>query len=93
MVMKRICWLIVVLMTSVAMSAQTQQGVVKTRGRMVNGQLKPGVPRPQIFCRAALPRDGNARQQPESEKQYDRVMAEDTFKLLTTLGYKIEKDA
>ena len=44
MVMKRICWLILALLTSVAMSGQTQQGVVKTRGRMVNGQLKPGVP-------------------------------------------------
>lgn len=30
-------------------------------------------------------------QLPESEKQYDRVMAEDTLKLLTALGYKIEK--
>lgn len=28
---------------------------------------------------------------PDSEKQYDRVMAEDTLKLLTVLGYKIEK--
>lgn len=32
-------------------------------------------------------------QLPESEKQYDRIMAEDTLKLLMTLGYKIEKDA
>ena len=31
-------------------------------------------------------------QLPESEKQYDRIMAEDTLKLLTALGYKIEKD-
>ena len=30
-------------------------------------------------------------QLPESEKQYDRIMAEDTLKLLTSLGYKIEK--
>lgn len=30
-------------------------------------------------------------QLPESEKEYDRVMAEDTLKLLTALGYKIEK--
>lgn len=29
---------------------------------------------------------------PESEKQYDRIMAEDTLKLLTALGYKIEKN-
>jgi len=28
---------------------------------------------------------------PESEKQYDRIMAEDTLKLLTALGYKIYK--
>ena len=28
---------------------------------------------------------------PESEKQYDRLMAEDTLKLLIALGYKIEK--
>ena len=32
-------------------------------------------------------------QLPESEKQYDRIMAEDTLKLLVTLGYKIEKNA
>jgi hypothetical protein len=31
-------------------------------------------------------------QLPESEKQYDRNMAEDTLKLLTALGYKIEKN-
>lgn len=30
---------------------------------------------------------------PESEKQYDRIMAEDTLKLLIALGYKIEKNA
>ena len=28
-------------------------------------------------------------QQPESEKQYDRLMAEDTLKLLIAIGYKI----
>ncbi len=31
-------------------------------------------------------------QLPESEKQYDRMMAEDTLKLLTALGYKIGKN-
>jgi hypothetical protein len=31
-------------------------------------------------------------QLPESEKQYDRIMADDTLKLLTALGYKIEKN-
>ena len=30
-------------------------------------------------------------QLPESEKQYDRIMADNTLKLLTSLGYKIEK--
>ncbi len=32
-------------------------------------------------------------QLPESEKQYDRIMAENTLKLLTALGYKVEKNA
>ena len=31
-------------------------------------------------------------QLPESEKQYDRLMAEDTLRLLLALGYKIEKN-
>ena len=31
-------------------------------------------------------------QLPESEKQYDRIIAEDTLKLLTALGYNIEKN-
>ena len=31
-------------------------------------------------------------QLPESEKQYDRLMAEDTLRLLTALGYRIEKE-
>lgn len=31
-------------------------------------------------------------QLPESEKQYDRKMAEDTLKLLIALGYKIERN-
>jgi hypothetical protein len=30
-------------------------------------------------------------QLPESEKQYDRVMADDTLKLLIALGYRIVK--
>lgn len=29
---------------------------------------------------------------PESEKQYDRIMAEDTLKLLMALGYRIERN-
>lgn len=31
-------------------------------------------------------------QLPESEKQYDRIMAEDTLKLMTALGYKIKNN-
>ncbi len=31
-------------------------------------------------------------QLPESEKQYDRIMAENTLKLLISMGYKIEKN-
>ena len=31
-------------------------------------------------------------QLPESEKEYDRIMAEDTLRLLIALGYKIEKN-
>ena len=31
-------------------------------------------------------------QLPESEKQYDRIMAEDTLKLLTALGYNLVKN-
>ena len=42
--MKRIYWLMMLMITSVAMVAQTvtQQGVVKTRGRMVNGKHVQG---------------------------------------------------
>ena len=42
--MKRIYWLMMLMITSVAMVAQTvtQQGVVKTRGRMVNGKHVAG---------------------------------------------------
>ena len=39
--MRRIFWLMMMAM-SVTMVAQTQQGVVKTRGRMVNGKHVPG---------------------------------------------------
>ena len=45
--MKRIYWLIIVLMTSVVMSAQTQQGYVKTIGR----PNKPGVPLADVVIR------------------------------------------
>ena len=38
---KSICLLMCLLMSIVA-SAQTQHGIVKTRGRMVNGKLVPG---------------------------------------------------
>lgn len=31
-------------------------------------------------------------QLPESEKKYDRIMAEDTLKFLISLGYKIERN-
>lgn len=40
--MKRTIWLSICLLMSLATSAQTQQGIVKTRGRMVNGVLQPG---------------------------------------------------
>ena len=40
--MKRLNCIIICLLLSVATSAQTQQGIVKTRGRMVNGKLQPG---------------------------------------------------
>ena len=41
--MSRIFWLIICLITGGAGVAQTQQGVVKTRGKMVNGKLVPGI--------------------------------------------------
>ena len=41
-IMNRIIWLTVCLLISVATLAQTQQGVVKTRGRMVGGKLNSG---------------------------------------------------
>ncbi len=41
--MKRILWIILCLFMPLLVSAQTQQGVVKTRGRMENGVLQPGV--------------------------------------------------
>lgn len=40
--MKRTLWIFICLFVSMIASAQTQQGIVKTRGRMVNGQLQPG---------------------------------------------------
>lgn len=41
--MKRFYWLMMLTVISVAMTAQTQQqGVVKTRGRMVNGKHVQG---------------------------------------------------
>lgn len=40
--MKKVLFLLAGLTTVVMMTAQTQQGVVKTRGRIVNGQLVPG---------------------------------------------------
>jgi hypothetical protein len=41
--MRKASWLLFFLFVVVIASAQTQQGIVKTRGRMVNGVLKPGV--------------------------------------------------
>ena len=38
----RLMSLFVALVFSLSVSGQTQQGIVKTRGRMVNGQLQPG---------------------------------------------------
>ena len=40
--MKKLFLLSVTMMLSIMLSAQTQQGYVKTKGRMVNGQLIPG---------------------------------------------------
>ena len=40
--MKRYLFLFVALVIGVLTSAQTQQGYVKTKGRMVNGKLVPG---------------------------------------------------
>ena len=41
--MKKTIWLAVCLLMAITVQAQTQQGIVKTRGRMVNGVLQPGV--------------------------------------------------
>ena len=41
-IIKRTIWLYVCLLMPVLVTAQTQQGYVKTKGRMVNGQLVPG---------------------------------------------------
>lgn len=40
--MKRAFWILLCLLTSIMMSAQTQQGYVKTKGRMVKGQYVKG---------------------------------------------------
>ena len=42
--MKRTLLLTICLLTSIITSAQTQQGIVKTRGRMVKGVLQKGMP-------------------------------------------------
>lgn len=42
--MKKTLWLLFSLLTSILAIAQTQQGVVKTRGKMVNGVLQKGTP-------------------------------------------------
>lgn len=44
--MKRTIWLITFTLLSLWATAQTQQGIVKTRGRMVNGVLQKGTPLP-----------------------------------------------
>ena len=40
--MKKLFYLIILFQMSLAVFAQTQKGIVKTRGRMINGQLVPG---------------------------------------------------
>ena len=40
--MKKIILLSTILLLNLAAYSQTQQGYVKTKGRMVNGQLVPG---------------------------------------------------
>lgn len=40
--MKRLLFFVIMLLLSTAVFAQTQKGFVKTKGRMVNGQLVPG---------------------------------------------------
>ena len=40
--MKKLFYLIILFLMSLAVYAQTQKGIVKTRGRMINGQLVPG---------------------------------------------------
>lgn len=41
--MRRIGVFLLLMMFGISISAQTQQGIVKTRGRMVNGKLVPGI--------------------------------------------------
>ena len=40
--MKKLSFLIITLLLATSAFAQTQKGYVKTKGRMVNGQLVPG---------------------------------------------------
>ena len=55
--MKRLFWLSICLMMAIGASAQKQQGVVKTKGRMVNGKHVPGVGLPKATVKV---QGGNA---------------------------------
>ena len=76
-VFKKTIWLFVCLLIPVVVSAQTQQGYVKTKGRMVNGQLVAGKGIPN----AAVAVRGRSTVLSQENGSFSFSLSAQTFKL------------
>ena len=76
-VFKKTIWLFVCLLIPVVVSAQTQQGYVKTKGRMVNGQLVAGKGIPS----AAVAVRGRSTVLSQENGSFSFSLSAQTFKL------------
>ena len=86
-IIKKTIWLCVCLLMSVDVSAQTQRGYVKTKGRMVNGQLVPG----KSLQNAVVAVQGRSTVLSQANGNFSFSMSSQTFKLdsVSKKGYQL----
>ena len=86
-IIKKTMWLCVCLLIPLVISAQTQQGYVKTKGRMVNGQLVSG----KSIQNAVVAVQGRSTVLSQSNGNFSFSMSSPTFKLdsVSKKGYQL----
>ena len=89
--MKKLFYLIILFQMSLAVYAQTQKGIVKTRGRMINGQLVPGEGLNDATIKLYGGRNMTSKQVGKDKGVFSFPVPSQTFRVVEVLknGYKL----